>query len=119
MSNILQLISENSFEVVHGLLEECQTYIEKTKLSNQKNKCNISTLFLATTSMPPIEAVRLVNALVAAGASPRKLDNEKRNVLLYDCKAGVDPMIFDAILNSKPRKLNHLDEWWVLGDKFY
>jgi hypothetical protein len=81
MKNILHLISENSFEAVHALLEGCRTSNEKRKLSNQKCECNTSALFLATTSTPPNEAVRLINALVAAGASLQKLDNEKRNAV--------------------------------------
>jgi hypothetical protein len=61
--------------------------------------------------------VRLINALVAAGASLQKLDNEKRNVILYACEAGVDPIIFDALLNWNPRRKINLDNWWRSFDQ--
>jgi ankyrin repeat protein len=104
MSNILHLISENSYEAVHAILEECRTSFEKSELSNQKDERNTSPLFLAAKARPPNEAVRLINALVASGAYLDNRDNEGRNVLLNACAAGVDPMIFDALLNFHPNR---------------
>ena len=104
MTNILHLISENSFEAVHALLEECRTSFEKSELSNQKDGRNTPALFLATKSWPPNEAVRLINALVAAGASLESRDYERKEVLDYACETGVDLMIFDALLNLHPHR---------------
>lgn len=117
MSGILHLISENSFEAVHALLAECRTSNKKWKLTNQKKECNTSALFLATKSRPAIEAVRLINALVATGASLDIKGNEGRNVLLYACGAGVDLMIFDALLNLYAERKTNLGNWWIDSDQ--
>lgn len=117
MSGILHLISENSFEAAHALLEGCRTSNKKRKLTNQKKACNTSALFLATKSRPAIEAVRLINALVAAGASLDIKSNEGRYVLLHACGAGVDPMIFDALLNLNAERKTNLDNWWADADE--
>lgn len=97
MSNILQLIRDNSFEAIHLLLKG-----RYNRISNAKDRNNVSALLLATKTLPPLEAVRLIDALIAAGANLQKKDGGKRNVLLYACHAGVDPMVFDAILNWNP-----------------
>lgn len=59
-----------------------------------------------------LEAVRLIDALIDAGADLQRLEFLKRNVLLFACEAGVDPMIFDPILNWNPRRKNYLGKWW-------
>ena len=114
MSDILQLIRDNSFEAIHILLRGCHN-----RISNAKDENNVSALSLATKTLPPLEAVRLIDALIVAGANLQKRDDEKRNVLLFACKAGVDPIIFCAILNWNPRRKNNLVGWWEHFDSSY
>lgn len=59
MSEILELISENSFEAVHKLLRET-----KNKYSNARNNDNVAALSLATKTLPPYKAVLLIDALM-------------------------------------------------------
>ena len=104
---IAELIGENSFEAVHKLLMET-----KNKYSNARNNHNIAALSLATKTLPPHKAVYLIDALMKAGATLPKRDNERRHALLFACEAGVDPVIFDALLKWNVIRNDVLGNWW-------
>jgi hypothetical protein len=107
MSEIPELISENSFEAVHKLLRET-----KNKYSNARTYDNVAALSLATKTLPPSKAVLLIDALMKAGATLPKRDNERRHALLFACEAGVDPVIFDTLLRWNIIRNDVLDRWW-------
>jgi hypothetical protein len=56
--------------------------------------------------------VLVIDALMKAGATLLKRDNECRHALLFACEAGVDPVIFDALLRWNTIRNDILDKWW-------
>jgi hypothetical protein len=111
MSAILQYIDDNLFDLAIQLLRE-----KGNKVSNAKNIDGVSALMLATKLKPVSKAIELIDALMKAGASINKRDNNRRHVLLFACENGVDPIIFDKLLKWNSVRKNILKEWWVQCD---
>lgn len=94
MSTFLELIEENSVDLALQMLKE-----KGDKVSNANHSNGVSALMLATKVEPTSKAILLIDALMKAGASLDKWANNRRDVFLYACEAGVDPIVFNAILN--------------------
>jgi hypothetical protein len=100
MSEILQFIKGSSIDLALQL-----SRIISDEHSNTINEDFVSTL----------TAIRLFDALVKAGASFNKRNQNRRHVLLSACKA-VDPINFNKILQWNSMKKEILQNWWTKLD---
>lgn len=103
----LDLIINNSINEARQVVS-----IQGNKVSNSKTEQGVSALMLASKVEPPSQAISIIDALMKAGASLNKRDNERNHILLYACEFGVNPGVFDRILYWNERKKDILKKWW-------
>jgi ankyrin repeat protein len=99
----LKYIRENSFDLAFEMLIEYGNQI-----SNAKDSNGTTALMLSAKLKPPSKAVLLMSSLLHAGAVFETKNNRDRQLLLYACHAGVDPIIFELGENMTDEELQEM-----------